>query len=60
MTDKMKKEEKEIRCAQCNKTLEPYGQFNWHEGLGQNMAYVCENPECPNYGLLQFNQGIYV
>lgn len=41
----MKKEP--VKCVQClNDMLRHYGNEQWS-------APFCENPECPNYGLLQ-------
>ena len=45
--NKFKRPEKRLNCIQCGNEMK--------DCYGSNSAYFpfCENPECPNYGVLQ-------
>jgi len=45
-----------MKCVQCYREMELWGVFEWKKGVGENSAYICKHPECPNYGLLQVGE----
>lgn len=42
-----------INCNQCNTPFKKHVYVDCSMTNGQQSAYVCNNPECPNFALLQ-------